>query len=59
MNRLNYRMSTWIQGDRLSYSCTYPSLGEDCFMEYRCSSDLYDFVSGCKDTSTTGYYSGM
>lgn len=36
------------------YRCLYPTYGEDCFMTCKCSNDTCDFVSGCKDTSTTG-----
>lgn len=37
-----------------AYRCHYPTYGDDCFMGCDCSADLCDFVSGCKDTSTTG-----
>uniref|UniRef100_A0A8W8J1I3 Uncharacterized protein n=1 Tax=Magallana gigas TaxID=29159 RepID=A0A8W8J1I3_MAGGI len=35
-----------------AYRCHYPTYGEDCFMTCECSTDLCDFVSGCKVTST-------
>lgn len=38
------------------YKCSYPTYGEDCFMTCKCSNDTCDFVSGCKDTSTTGIH---